>query len=86
MDNKPVLLLPTDVIEEFMSGAVTAVLSAWVCYVVNILTKSFEILIKFSANGDSSGSESSVSGGGNVVELKKLHKDGPSARRLFRNQ
>ena len=79
--DKPVL--PTDVIEEFIRGAVTAVLSTCECYVVDILTESFDILIQFSANGDSSGSESSVSGGGNVAELKKLRKRWPQCQKVI---
>ena len=37
-----------------------AVLSTWECYAVDILTESFDILIQFSANRDSSSSESSA--------------------------
>ena len=40
-------------------------------------------LIQFSANRDSSGSESSVSGGGNVAELKKLHKRWPQCQKVI---
>ena len=65
----------------------SAVLSTWECYVdvVDILTESFDILIQFSANGDSSSSESCASGS-NVAELKSYARDEPSARRSLRNR
>ena len=42
-------------------------LSTWECYVVDFLTKSFDILIQFSANKDSNSSESSASGSSVVL-------------------
>lgn len=75
--------IPADVSEEFLRGAVTSVLSTWECFVDDLLTEAFNIVVHMACPDSSSeGSVSSIDSNGGM-ELKKLRKRWPNCQKVI---
>ena len=82
MSPSPGPSIPSGVRAEFLRGAGTSVMATWECFVDNLLSECFDVVVNFIGRNltDSSSSEGSISSTRETVELRKLRKRWPNCQ------
>ena len=83
--------IPSDVRAEFLRGAVTSVMATWECFVDNLLSECFDVVVNYTGHdhtdtcSSNSSSEGSISSAQDKVELRKLRKRWPNCQPVLQN-
>lgn len=70
-----------DVCAEFVRGAVTSMMATWECFVDNLLSECFDVVVNYTEPNVADTSSSSSDGSGqDAVELRRLRKRWPNCQ------
>ena len=71
--------IPSDVCAEFLHGAVTLVMVTWECFIDNLLSECFDVVVNYTEPSIADTSSSSSDGSDqDAIELSRLHKQWPN--------
>ena len=73
--------IPSDVCAEFLRGAITSVMATWECFVNNLLSECFDVVVNYTEPNVADTSSSSSDGSGqDAIELRRLCKRWPNCQ------